>query len=96
MSTHTPGPWTTRKDGTIESKDGETVASFVDQPGDAAFIVRACNSHEAMLEALKAACQDIRLAAEIHKAKGLEAASHELRTHEQIYQNVIRLTEGRP
>lgn len=48
-----------------------------------------------LLSALKAACQDIRLAAEIHRAKGLDAAAIELTIHEKIYQQAIAKAEGR-
>jgi hypothetical protein len=60
--THTPGPWVAKSghNQTILGPNGEALAftSFgknIDDKTNAAFIVRACNSHEAMLEALKVA-----------------------------------------
>ena len=46
----TPGPWVVRPDSTIESKDGVTIASFVDNEADMSIISAA----PAMYEALKA------------------------------------------
>ena len=66
---HTPGPWSYARRGTIgdwsihgplfvsgeEDKEFRVgVAHDIYHEADAAFIVRACNSHAAMLEALKA------------------------------------------
>lgn len=47
----TPGPWVMRPDSTIESKDGVTVASFIDNKADMPLIAAA----PAMYEALQAA-----------------------------------------
>ena len=47
---HTPGPWVVRPDSTIESKDGVTIASFVDNEADMSIISAA----PAMYEALQA------------------------------------------
>lgn len=68
MSAHTKGPWTTRKriGGEIviiptdheRMPDSWIIAECRYQANDeanAAFIIRACNSHEAMLDALKQA-----------------------------------------
>ena len=38
---HTPGPWVVRPDSTIESKDGVTIASFVDNEADMSIISAA-------------------------------------------------------
>ena len=46
----TPGPWVVRPDSTIESKDGVTIASFVDNEADMSIIAAA----PAMYEALQA------------------------------------------
>lgn len=48
-STRVHHPWVTRNDGDD---------SFAPEDDDAAFIVTACNSHDALLEALKAAATD--------------------------------------
>lgn len=49
--THTPTPWTV--DGVWIESAGDTIAEvWVD--ANAAFIVRACNSHDELLAALKA------------------------------------------
>lgn len=63
MSTHTPGPWRvvhTADDRTFidteESNDNfiaQVDRNVTEYEANAAFIVRACNSHEAILEALK-------------------------------------------
>ena len=37
----TPGPWVMRPDSTIESKDGVTVASFIDNKADMPLIAAA-------------------------------------------------------
>ena len=37
----TPGPWVMRPDSTIESKDGVTVASFIDNKADMPLITAA-------------------------------------------------------
>jgi hypothetical protein len=51
---HTPTPWTSKGDQVIE--DGEVVADCFQLPeGNAEFIVRAVNSHEALLDALMVA-----------------------------------------
>lgn len=62
---HTPTPWTniaSKKSGlwhiesSIDAKvSGEPVCS-VPSRNNAAFIVRACNSHEDLVKALKSAC----------------------------------------
>ncbi len=52
MTQHTKTPWTTTL-GTIYS-NGDIVAILpVDKSDDARFIIRACNCHEEMLEALE-------------------------------------------
>ena len=38
---HTPGPWVVRPDSTIESKDGVTIASLVDNEADMSIISAA-------------------------------------------------------
>ena len=58
-ATHTPGPWIITNDTprhTIRANGKELkgyCVANVDSLVDAKFIVRACNSHAAMLEALK-------------------------------------------
>lgn len=54
MSKHTPIPWSVDHNCTsfIIDADGVTVAQ-VEDDADAEFIVRACNSHDDLLEALK-------------------------------------------
>jgi hypothetical protein len=74
---HTPTPWTVMADGrhiVRNTKDGTTIVAdcgepsrhFVKEPekGNAAFIVRACNSHEALVAALKAAMPALERSAE--------------------------------
>jgi hypothetical protein len=56
--THTPGPWST-SGRTIVDKTGRSIcnngnSSTGDEPANAAFIVRACNSHYELLAALEA------------------------------------------
>jgi hypothetical protein len=53
MSKHTPGPWVIRRDSSIETKDGETVASFVDNTQYRNLIAAAPE----LLAALKAASE---------------------------------------
>lgn len=98
---HTPGPWEVTystnfpDQQTVQAEGSDRILALIDRADEQDYAnARLIAAAPELLSALKAACQDIRLAAEIHKAKGLEAASHELRAHEQIYQNVIRLAEG--
>lgn len=55
MTQHTPTPWKYGPGLIIWNGDGFLVAQVAGQPGmpeaeaDAAFIVRACNSHEALV-----------------------------------------------
>ena len=44
----TPGPWVMRPDSTIESKDGVTVASFIDNKADMPLIAAAPAMYEAL------------------------------------------------
>ena len=44
----TPGPWVVRPDSTIESKDGVTIASFVDNEADMSIISAAPAMYEAL------------------------------------------------
>ena len=83
MTDRTPGPWTTRispeQDDTIQIvgniKDGilDPVAELVEyedsaiDAANAQFIVRACNSHDQLLEAL------IDLAYQVDRLKGEES-----------------------
>ncbi len=55
-SDHTPTPWETDWSGQIRQAGGEElfIADFGPNEPNAAFIVRAVNSHEEMLYALKA------------------------------------------
>jgi hypothetical protein len=54
MSEHTPAPWSS--DGpTVRGPNGEWLVDEWFNPANAAFIVRAVNSHEALVEALKEA-----------------------------------------
>jgi hypothetical protein len=59
-TTHTPGPYAYDETwALIHGKDGAELAACHSNKADAAFIVRACNSHYellAALEALQAAC----------------------------------------
>ena len=64
LSQHSPLPWAIEGSGDIMAADGSRAVSFGDEPNscgcsdaDAAYIVRAVNSHEALLTALKAAQQ---------------------------------------
>ena len=55
---HTPGPWKVHSDGEITDATGALVAdvNLFHSNGaraNARFIVRACNAHDAMYEALK-------------------------------------------
>lgn len=61
----TPGPWThvARKGGWdgINSEDGQEICSLnLNNPENAAFIVRAVNAYDEMLSALKLAYKIIR------------------------------------
>ena len=47
----TPGPWVVRPDSTIESKDGVTIASFVDNEADMPLIAAAPAMYEALRQA---------------------------------------------
>lgn len=87
--THTPGPWF---QGQIKGAEHQIFTSdsgvFIDDdeanPADIAFIVRACNSHEAMLEVLKDAAHDGRLQTFEDRERFRKAAKE-----------AIRLAEGR-
>ncbi len=89
MSTHTPGPWYQGQiKGTEHQIFTNEVGVFIDDDeashADIAFIVRACNSYAAMLEALKDASQaltDLDPLGAQHNAIAIDEA--------------IRLAEGR-
>jgi len=76
MSEHTPGPWHVGHDmQTIRCKSGDPVAYRTENPfpasvnaANAAFIVRAVNSHEALVEALETAAAQLDAAAEAVRA----------------------------
>ena len=53
MSTHTQGPWIIRPDNSIETKDGETVASFVDNAQYRSLIAAAPAMYEALQNLLE-------------------------------------------
>ena len=50
---YTQGPWVIRPDNGIETKDGETVASFVDNAQHAHLIAAAPAMYEALVETMK-------------------------------------------
>lgn len=95
MSAHTPGPWF---QGQIKGTEHQIftgeVGVFIDDaeanPADIAFIVRACNSHEAMLEALK----DCLHNAKMRRESGFECGPTIEREIERT-ELAIRLAEGR-
>ena len=49
----TPGPWVMRPDSTIESKDGVTVASFIDNKADMPLIAAAPVMYDALQNLLE-------------------------------------------
>ena len=53
MCQHMPGLWIMRPDNSIETKDGETVASFVDNAQYRNLIVAAPAMYEALSELVK-------------------------------------------
>ena len=60
MSEHTPGPWRLSKNYHILSDDGSIIADIHETESNniaanAEFILRACNCHEELLEALEIA-----------------------------------------
>jgi hypothetical protein len=60
-SEHTPTPWTLLPARTLvnlKGPNGEQVGQLPINSADAAFIVRAVNSHEALLSACKQAMED--------------------------------------
>lgn len=69
MSTHTPGPWVVRKDSSIETKDGLTVAGFIDDVKDAALIAAAPELLEALKGVVAALSQPKTFPADIEAAK---------------------------
>lgn len=54
---HTPLPWYAKKNPKLSAvraeSDGEYIAEMIGSYANAAFIVRACNSHYELLEALE-------------------------------------------
>lgn len=64
-SRHTKGPWWLEMN-CVQGKNNENVATICDEgnsswKANAAFIVRACNNHDELLEALKTLREDIRM-----------------------------------
>ena len=60
MTKHTPGPWKTKHGLSIRAPDDKELAEMIrdwdiafEAQANAEFIVRACNSHYELLEALK-------------------------------------------
>lgn len=104
MSTHTPGPWEVSystnfpDQQTIQAVGSDRILALIDcndeqDEANAAFIVRACNSHEAMLEALKDCltseeCTSIRM-------KDPEKLIRRLQVINDRVHEAIRLTEGK-
>ena len=90
---HTPGPWVVRPDSTIESKDGVTIASFVDNEAEMSIISTA----PAMYEAL------VRLAEKVRRANSIQHGGGKLLAEDwaELYQitnesfGVIAQAEGR-
>ena len=93
MSAHTPGPWF---QGQIKGTEHQIftgeVGVFIDDaeanPADIAFIVRACNSHEAMLEALKGLLENAPI------PKGVKQDFRYI-LYREAASKAIRLAEGR-
>ena len=56
MSQHTPTPWNvvTHNGVSLIDGDADRIGVNVEAPANAAFIVRACNSHDALVKALEA------------------------------------------
>ncbi len=54
---HTPTPWQLSKRGEIERASTGTPVGVDTDGKNAAFIVRACNAHEALVEALQGVLQ---------------------------------------
>lgn len=100
MSAHTPGPWKANLDRmTIDSSDG-LVASvrYISTPHkDVSMVANACLIAAApeLYTALKAACDDLKLAALLHRSNGLIPAALELEQHVQLYQQRLAKAEGR-
>lgn len=80
--THTPTPWRIVLAPTQIVTDGEIIATLnnamgVEQrQGNAAFIVRAVNSHEELMEAIKVAYQFFNTEANTPDENGLVAAGN--------------------
>lgn len=68
----TPGPWTVSGTGYIFGNNTDTGRKIVIGTDigieDAAFIVKAVNAYDGMLEALKKASQALKIWAEVHNA----------------------------
>ncbi len=90
MSTET-SRWFLREDGAIVDENGLIVCDDVEYSDDARLIAAAPE----LLEALKAACNDVALAAEIARARGVLAVSDELSSHLRIYRIAIAKAEGK-
>lgn len=69
-TTHTPTPWTTfqsqGENGAITDGNGNVIAEGLTEE-NAAFIVRAVNSHEALLEAAKVLVNSIKWSGDINQ-----------------------------
>lgn len=55
MDKHTPTPWILDGDWILKDDDTPVAAAHVNAEANAAYIVRACNAHERLVEALKEA-----------------------------------------
>lgn len=107
--THTPGPWTSdgmandMMEFRIYSPTGRVIAKIQDfttfredveqAEANVAYIVRACNSHEAMLEALKACVSYIQQAEDDEQANAIILLPDSATL--AAAKEAIRLAEGR-
>lgn len=95
--THTPGPMTTRLGCRCTDLIGANreEVGYVKDANHAAFIVRACNAHEAMLEALKRTKEVINNILTESQLDQRTTCGLTLRTYQATVEEAIRLAEGK-
>ena len=83
----TPGPWIVRPDSTIESKDGVTIASFVDNEADMSIISAAPAMYGELSVSTNLLCRALPYLP--------DAVAKELVKQRQINMQVLSQAEGR-
>lgn len=99
---HTPTPWMLGKEDSIQSANGDSVLEYYDYEGlgfidskDAAFIVRAVNAHNELVESLKLSWQQLDLAAEELADRGAQQEAENCTQRAMEARAALAKAEGR-